>query len=81
MSIPKKQFLSIGEVAARFGVAKRTLLKWEKDGLIALSWFYTPGGHKRMPLKDVERIEKLIYTKGFISPKGVVTTNERVTPK
>jgi len=45
-----------GEVKARFGLSRITLINWEATGL--LTALYTPGGHRRYRLGDLKRLVK-----------------------
>ena len=46
--------LSVGEAAARLGVAARTVQRWEAAGLIEAT--RTPAGHRRYKAEDVEAL-------------------------
>jgi len=46
--------LAIGETARRLGVAVETVRRWEAQGVIAST--RTPGGQRRFPQAEVDRI-------------------------
>jgi excisionase family DNA binding protein len=46
--------LPIGEVARQLGVSIGTVRNWERDGRI--NSFRTPGGQRRFPMSELERI-------------------------
>lgn len=55
----KKQddvMLSPGEVARRFGVDPKTVIRWADSGQI--EHIRTPGGHRRFPAAAVEKLLK-----------------------
>ena len=43
-----------GEVASAFRVDTRTVTRWANDGKI--SFILTPGGHRRYPRAEVEKL-------------------------
>jgi excisionase family DNA binding protein len=45
-------WLTLGQAARYLGVAQSTIRKWSDQG--RLSAFYTPGGHRRYRLRDLE---------------------------
>jgi excisionase family DNA binding protein len=46
------EWLTLGQAARYLGVAQSTIRKWSDQG--RLSAFYTPGGHRRYRLRDLE---------------------------
>lgn len=50
-----RDVLTIGEVAARFGVDPKTAVRWTKTGRIRTS-FLTPGGHRRFYADEIQRL-------------------------
>jgi putative resolvase len=51
---PLKHYLTIGETSKRLGVCIKTIRRRDKDGKIHC--YRTPGGHRRFPLIEIERI-------------------------
>jgi DNA-binding transcriptional MerR regulator len=51
-------FISIGKAAELLGIDNRTLIRWEKSGRL-LPDHYTPTGHRRYRLTDIEREQKM----------------------
>ena len=49
-----QQHLRVGQVAALLGVNPRTVRRWLT--LRQLAFFTTPGGERRVPMSEVERI-------------------------
>jgi excisionase family DNA binding protein len=45
-------WLTLGQAAKYLGVAQSTIRKWSDQGLVPA--FYTPGGHRRYRLRDLE---------------------------
>jgi excisionase family DNA binding protein len=45
-------WLTLGQAAKFLGVAQSTIRKWSDDGRVRA--FYTPGGHRRFRLEDLE---------------------------
>lgn len=50
---PPETFLTMAEVGRIFRVAPRTVTQWCDDGI--LEHIKTPGGHRRIPLREVLR--------------------------
>ncbi len=48
------RFLSRVEVAALFDVSPHTIYRWTREG--RLPYILTPGGRRRYPREDIERI-------------------------
>lgn len=46
---------SVSIAAARLGVCTKTIRRWDKRGLIEC--YRTPGNHRRIPLREIARIE------------------------
>jgi excisionase family DNA binding protein len=46
------EWLTLGQAAKFLGVAQSTIRKWSDDGRVRA--FYTPGGHRRFRLDDLE---------------------------
>ena len=51
----KEKVLSVAEVAVELGVARITVRRWLKSKVI--EGFQLPGGHYRIPVCEVERIQ------------------------
>src|SRR5579862_6753250 len=49
---PEPDWLTLGQAARFLGVAQSTIRKWSDDGRVRA--FYTPGGHRRFRLEDLE---------------------------
>lgn len=49
-----EEALAIGEAARRLGVTVETMRRWDKGGVVRS--FRTPGGQRRFPLSEVERL-------------------------
>ena len=49
---PEPDWLTLGQAAKFLGVAQSTIRKWSDDGRVRA--FYTPGGHRRFRLEDLE---------------------------
>jgi excisionase family DNA binding protein len=52
--VKTKEMISSGEVCRIFGISKRTLFNWVKQGKI--HFIYLPNGHRRFFRKEIERI-------------------------
>lgn len=50
----RHRFLSRVEVAALFDVSPHTVYRWTREG--RLPYVLTPGGRRRYPREDIERI-------------------------
>ncbi|MFE1900745.1 MerR family transcriptional regulator [Streptomyces yangpuensis] len=61
--------MRIGELAARTGVAERSLRYYEAQGLLAAD--RTPGGHRDFPERAVDRVIRIqeLYAAGLNSAK------------
>ena len=62
-------WLTLGQAARYLGVAQSTIRKWSDQG--RLSAFYTPGGHRRYRLRDLE---------AFVAGSGGGATAPRSRP-
>lgn len=51
----KEKVLSVAEVAIELGVARITVHRWLKAKII--DGFQLPGGHYRIPISEVHRIQ------------------------
>ncbi len=51
---PGLLMLSVLYAAARLGVCTKTIKRWDSSGL--LRCLRTPGGHRRVPISEIERI-------------------------
>jgi len=49
----ESEWLTLGQAAKYLGVAQSTIRKWSDQGRVPA--FYTPGGHRRYRLTDLER--------------------------
>ena len=49
---PDPEWLTLGQAAKFLGVAQSTIRKWSDQGRVRA--FYTPGGHRRFRLDDLE---------------------------
>ncbi len=49
---PDPEWLTLGQAAKFLGVAQSTIRKWSDQGRVRA--FYTPGGHRRFRLEDLE---------------------------
>jgi len=56
------KMLSVAEVAGRLGVARITVRRWLKAKNIG--GFQLPGGHYRIPLSEVQRIQAMRVDEG-----------------
>ena len=68
----KKDGFRTGEVAEIFSVSKPTVRKWCEEG--HLSFFKTPGGHRRITSRSVKGMWQTYYIRGVSSKpkeKGV----------
>ena len=48
----------LNEAAKLLGVTPKTLREWDRVGKIEV--IKTPGGHRRVPISEIERIDKII---------------------
>ncbi|WP_336820205.1 MerR family DNA-binding transcriptional regulator [Gordonia sp. MMO-8] len=55
-------FMSIGEVAERFGVDPQSVRRWEASGLLPVG--RTAGGHRRYDSTDVDAFESSRFKAG-----------------
>ena len=62
------EWLTLGQAAKYLGVAQSTIRKWSDSG--RLPAFYTPGGHRRFRLGDLD--EFLSGSRGAAAGKGMV---------
>jgi len=69
-------FYSIGEASKKLGVTIKTIREWDKLGKIRT--VKTPGGHRRIPK---EEIDKIIGAKNYISKKKAVIYGRVSTSK
>ena len=51
---PKRDYLTVSEVADLFHVSSRTVVRWANDG--KLPYMATLGGHRRFPRDQVEAL-------------------------
>jgi excisionase family DNA binding protein len=65
------EWLTLGQAARYLGVAQSTIRKWSDHG--RLSAFYTPGGHRRYRLRDLDA-----FVSG--SAGGAAATRSRPAP-
>ncbi|GGN86325.1 hypothetical protein GCM10010112_67740 [Actinoplanes lobatus] len=54
--MPAPPLLKPAEVASVFGVAPKTVWRWQQEK--RLSAVVTPGGHRRYPTTEVKRLAK-----------------------
>ena len=63
------EWLTLGQAARYLGVAQSTIRKWSDQG--RLPAFYTPGGHRRYRLRDLD---------AFVAGSAVAATAPRTRP-
>lgn len=62
------EWLTLGQAAKYLGVAHSTMRKWSDQGRV--SAFYTPGGHRRYKLADLDRFLDRSGRAGSAAPAG-----------
>lgn len=55
-----RDYLTIGDLAQRYGVSAESLRVWERQGLIPRA-HRTPGGHRRYTRAHVRALEQLFH--------------------
>ena len=54
----RDRLVPIGEAARMLGVSRRTIRRWEARGILTCK--RTPGGHRRVWLSDIKRLQGLL---------------------
>lgn len=60
---PKRDYLTVSEVAELFHVSSKTVVRWANDG--RLPYMATLGGHRRFPRDQIEALVLEQHRGGF----------------